>query len=150
MLKLVQNLSGHKGKVWSVAWNYTGETLASCGEDKTVNVWTSRSNDSNKNNGAGAGDSNNEITNKSLWNLYRKFGENHDRTVRDVAWSPCGKFIAVASFDATISIWEQDKTKDFECVTTVEGHENEVKSVAWAPSGQYFASCGRDKNVMIW
>ena len=72
----------------------------------------------------------------------------HNRTVRCVSWSPCGRLLAATSFDGTSSIWSS-KTSDFECIATLEGHENEVKSVAWSTSGTYLATCSRDKSVWI-
>jgi WD40 repeat protein len=71
------------------------------------------------------------------------------RTVRCCAWDRHGKYLALASFDGTTSIWSLVGA-EWECVSTLEGHENEVKSVAWSPVSDMLATCGRDKTVWIW
>lgn len=73
----------------------------------------------------------------------------HQRTIRSTAWSPCGNFLASASFDGTTAVWDR-KNGDFEVAATLEGHENEVKSVSWSCSGSLLSTCSRDKSVWIW
>ena len=127
-------LSAHQGIVWNVGWNPQGNSLLSCGEDKTIRLW-SRNVDGNEN-----------------WVCRTILSDGHQRTIRSVSWSPCGRLIASASFDATCCIWDKTNNKDneFECIATLEGHENEVKSIAWSASGSFLATCSRDKSVWIW
>lgn len=137
LLKLIQSVPAHKGKGWAVDWNPIEDKLASSGEDKTACVFSTEGLKKDK-------------SDLEPLRLITKLGDTHTRTLRDVSWSPCGKFLLLASFDGQVTLWQHSKGKEFSCVSSVEGHENEVKAVSWAPSGKYFASCGRDKNVMIW
>ncbi|KAL4582156.1 hypothetical protein LXL04_006697 [Taraxacum kok-saghyz] len=111
----VQRLEGYTDRVWGLAWNpATGANgvraiLASCSGNKTVRIWQQRSPSS------------------TSFDCNAVLEDRHTRTIRSCSWSPSGKQLATASFDATTTIWEQNGT-DFECVSTLEGHENEVKS----------------------
>lgn len=146
-LKEIQKLEGHTDRVWSLAWNpATGDSgiplvFASCSGDKTVRIWEqnltshlwsckvfSLLNFNHR-----------KIQFYSIlvieencscisFSLIIKCCENemqavledtHTRTVRSCAWSPSGKLLATASFDATTAIYE-DVGGDFECVSTLE------------------------------
>jgi len=128
-LECQQLLTGHGDRVWSIDWNPEGTLLASCGGDKTVKIWGKGGNDK--------------------W--VRKFNidDTHTRTVRAVKFSPCGQFLATASFDGTTNIYKIESA-DYELITSIEGHESEVKSVSWDKTGMLLSTCGRDKTVWIW
>lgn len=139
-LREIQELREHTDTVWAVAWNpVTGSggapsMLASCSGDKTVRIWENTPTPN---------------ATSPTWACKAVLEETHTRTVRSCAWSPNGKLLATASFDATTAIWE-NVGGDFECIASLEGHENEVKSVSWSASGMLLATCGRDKSVWIW
>lgn len=54
-----------------------------------------------------------------VYDMQAVLEETQTRTIRSCAWSPSGKLLAAASFDATTAIWEQIGD-DFECVSTLE------------------------------
>ncbi|EEB07787.2 par A family ATPase/WD repeat iron cluster assembly fusion protein [Schizosaccharomyces japonicus yFS275] len=126
-LVLDKVLSGHRGRIWSVAVHPTLPLVATASEDKSVRVFQAQTGE-----------------------LIHVIDGYHTRSVRRVAWRPIDRpVLAIASFDATVSIYEKIDD-DWECVAALEGHENEVKCVAWSHDGVYLATCSRDKSVWIW
>ncbi|GAA94306.1 uncharacterized protein L969DRAFT_19529 [Mixia osmundae IAM 14324] len=181
MLQLIASLEGHSDRAWAVAWNPTRPILASCSGDKTVRLyafspdWSGHLLHSQEADHAGAPPqpaSKRRIAYR--FNLLNTIQTGHSRTVRNIAWHPQGRSLATASFDTTVSIWEEidqdavnDESdgraggqlrdeedeavdKDWECVSTLEGHESEVKAVRWNSDGNLIATSGRDKSVWVW
>ncbi|KAJ3557698.1 hypothetical protein NM688_g1331 [Phlebia brevispora] len=139
--------AGHDDRAWCVAWNPAKPLLASCSADKTVRLY----NYSHSSSADGASD---VIT----FSHNTTIPTGHAKTVRALAWSPSGETLATASFDSNIGIWSQEEggddddtsTKEWECMSLLEGHETECKSVAYSSNGTLLASCSRDKTVWIW
>ena len=71
-ITLEATLEGHTDRAWCVAWEPQGRFLATCSSDRTARLWApSRA--------AGG-----------AWVTVAELEGVHNRTVRSVAWSPCG------------------------------------------------------------
>lgn len=140
--------AGHDDRTWDVAWNPTRPILASCSADKTVRLYNYQTQSSE------TASDNRKVT----FSHNATIPTGHSKTVRAIAWSPSGKTLATASFDANIGIWTQEEdgnegyvdSKEWECMSLLEGHETECKSVAYSSEGNLLASCSRDKTVWVW
>jgi Tol biopolymer transport system component len=71
----------------------------------------------------------------------------HAHRVQMVAWSPDGIFLASASRDKTVQVWEATTGKQ---VFAYQGHTAQVHAVAWSPDGQRLASASDDGTVQVW
>lgn len=159
-ISLEETLLAHDDRVWSIAFEPNrNELLATCSSDKTVKIWKLRREEEKKIiDGGDEALLEKKKKKKVSFRCACTLDGVHERTIRSVSWSPCGRYLASASFDATVAVYQrvddddEDEEEDvkFECVAALEGHENEVKSCAWSPSGSLLATCGRDKSVWIW
>ena len=71
----------------------------------------------------------------------------HQARVLGLAWSPDGRYIASASADRTVQIWDAVTGNN---MMSYHGHTAWVKAVVWSPDGRYIASAGADTTVHIW
>jgi WD40 repeat protein len=70
----------------------------------------------------------------------------HIDRVSAVQWSPDGKFIASASDDGTMQIWDATTGRR---VTAYRGVTHLVLTLAWSPDGKYIAVGGDNTNVVV-
>ena len=67
--------------------------------------------------------------------------------VEDVAFSPDGKTLALASREGTVQLWDVATGKLLE---TLKGHSSAVMAVAFSPDGRTLASGSSDQTVRLW
>lgn len=100
------------------------------------------------------------------WLCLSTLSDAHERTIRSIAWSHDGRFLASSSFDGSTCIWHKTSSRanepselnsnnvanetEWSVLVSLEGHENEVKCCAWSANDKYLATCSRDKTVWVW
>ncbi|KAI0575869.1 WD40 repeat [Pyrenophora tritici-repentis] len=71
----------------------------------------------------------------------------HKKAVSCIKFSPDGRYIASASADCTIKIWDAI-TGALE--HTLEGHLAGISTISWSPDSKILASGSDDKSIRLW
>jgi nucleoside transporter len=71
----------------------------------------------------------------------------HNGAITSVTFSPDGKWIASASDDDSVMIWDAESGQP---MRTLKGHTDDVNSVSFSPDGKWIASGSDDNTVKVW
>jgi len=130
MIESIATFTGHTDVVEDVAWhNHHPHLFASCGDDKMVLIWDTRSKDRTK-------------ASHSI--------EAHKGEVNCLAFNPFSEFLLVTgSADKTVALWDLRNLKSK--LHSFESHVEQIFNVSWAPFNEtILGSCGADRRVNIW
>lgn len=87
-----------------------------------------------------------EIRNPVSGKLILKLS-GHTAPVNQTLFSPDGKWIATASDDQTIRLWNAE---DGKIVRTLQGHSARVNQIAFSPDGKWLVSAADDNSLRRW
>ncbi|MGH1395625.1 MAG: protein kinase domain-containing protein, partial [Trichormus sp.] len=71
----------------------------------------------------------------------------HSDSVRSLAISSDGQFLASGSWDKTIKLWDVSTGKE---IRTLTGHSDAVISIVISSHGQFLATGSKDKTIKLW
>lgn len=138
--KQLCQMDNHLACVNIIRWSHKGHLLASGSDDKLVMIW--------KLTGEGGGTVfGGGVVNIETWKCVHTLN-SHTGDVLDLAWAPHDSWLASASVDNNIIVWNTLKFP--EKVAVLKGHTAMVKGVAWDPVGKYIASQSDDRSLRVW
>lgn len=71
----------------------------------------------------------------------------HQSIVNHVQFSPDGRWLASASFDKSVKIWN---AKSGVFVASLRGHVGRTYQIAWSADSRLLASCSQDSTIKVW
>ena len=71
----------------------------------------------------------------------------HQQPINFIAYSPDGRYIATASFDNSVRLWNGQTGK---FIKTLRGHVQSVYQLAWSADSRLLCSSSQDSTLKIW
>ncbi|MBU6335628.1 MAG: hypothetical protein KGS47_14675 [Chloroflexi bacterium] len=117
-------LSGHRGRVTSLAWSRDGTRLVTgASDDGRILVW------------------------RTADRTVEQTLVGHEGWIRSLDIAPDGSFIVSGSTDGTVRVWN---TSDWSVRHVLTGHTGYIGGVAVSPDSRLIASGGRDGAIRLW
>jgi WD40 repeat protein len=84
--------------------------------------------------------------------LNRSFASGHNAPINAVSFSPDGKYLASASADTLLRVWQVSSASDFklELSCTFFNYPDPLISLSWSPDGRELVSGDTNGNIKLW
>ncbi|KAI9179129.1 Chromatin assembly factor 1 subunit [Blastocladiella emersonii ATCC 22665] len=142
----LSTLAAHHGGVNIVRWAPQGDRIASADNSGAISIWVQSTGPDGIVRGLGLAADEDVDSYKEVWRVSRLL-TGHTDEVSDLAWSPCGRYLASVGTDQKLRIWD---TTTGDSIGNAHHHTELVQGVAWDPLGQYVATQGVDRTVNIY
>ncbi len=76
--------------------------------------------------------------------------KGHTDIVYAVGYSPDGKYVATASFDNSVKLWDATTGKEIKTYGGTLGHTKQAIAVGFSPDGAMLASGSTDNTLKVW
>lgn len=74
----------------------------------------------------------------------------HTKAISTLKWSSDSKYLASASADKTVHIWNIDDNNSLTLHLVLSGHEKGISDVSWSPDNRLLATASDDCTIRIW
>lgn len=161
--KFISSFLGHTSWVRCAKYSPLGKLIASCSDDKTMNIFDTVSGDCvhtfKETKGYGTNLAwyldgtmvavalsygRTKIYDIRAQKLVQLYEVHAGGSVNDVAFHPSGNYLATVGDDKTLKILDVLEGRP---IFTLLGHTDSVNAVAWSKDGDMFATGGNDKQV---
>jgi eukaryotic-like serine/threonine-protein kinase len=135
---VIIRIPAHADHVTGVVFSPTGSKIASCSDDGTIKLWSSKSGELIKTFG--------HVVDKAQAQENLASGKLPNHWIFDLAFSPDGKQIASVGKDKLLRVWSLSENNPR---LIIPAHAEEINSVCYSPDGQRIATSGNNQ-VKLW
>jgi serine/threonine protein kinase len=128
----------HTDGILAVVWSPDGKRIASAGKDRKILIWDPLKDQQKR-----------SFFSQILFpNQGQKMLDRHHGPIHSLAWSPDGKYLASASGDHRVLVWDMLLGN----IMFAHGMHTSgtMNAVAWSPMGKHLAIGSNDKTVQVW
>jgi WD40 repeat protein len=133
--KVKFTLGGHQDSIVAISFSPDDSAIVTCSKDRTARLWDRD------------GRLVRELVREGTAKTRLLSGDGGKEMNSIVRFSPDGKFLATASADNTVLVWD---AFDGKLITALRGHSDAVNSIAFSSDSEFIVSASDDQSARLW